>query len=193
MSNEILATIMGALTGLLGLIPPLLTFIYGRKEKRGIFSAKKREIELAQNRVAFLNTWIETKKLVCTEEELQETKQLMEKELTLLFTNLSKTLSELELVVKPLGRNWFRKLFLIYRPHMASGWLFHILFYLFLGLSSFTLIGLGASGEYFMGIDPDTGKYDFAFQIGEILGGCMILLLPWVLFWWIARILDRTN
>jgi hypothetical protein len=64
---------------------------------------------------------------------------------------------------------------------------------MFLGLVSFSLVGMAASGYYFRGIDRDTGTYSFAFHFGEILGGCLVLLLPWISFWWIARRIDKKN
>lgn len=188
MSDTILVAIIGALAGL---IPPLLTVLYGWNEKRGIFAAKKRAIELAQNRVAFLNTWVQTKQSISTEKEFQETKELIGRELSLLFSNLSNTLTELESPVITLKRNWFQKIFLIYRPHQPSAWVLHVLFYMFLGLISFVLVALLVSGEHFRGIDPDTGKYDLPFHFGEILGGSFFLLLPWASFWWIARRIDK--
>lgn len=191
MSEKILIAIIGVIGALAGLVPALVTVIYGWTEKRGVFAAKKRAIELAQKRVTFLNTWVETQKLISTEEEFQETKQRIAKELTLLFSSLSDTLSQLELPAKTYKLNWFQKIFLAYRPHGSDAWLLHIFFYMLLGLISFVLVALIASGEYFKGINPATGMYSLPFHFGEILGGCLILLLPWALLWWIARKIDK--
>jgi hypothetical protein len=188
MSDTILVATIGALSGLL---PAFITVVFQWFEQKSNFTKHKRTIELAQKRVNFLNKWARTKKLICTEQEFVAVKKIISEDLEVVFSGIHDAIIDVDVKIKRHERSLIQKIFLIYRPRNTYAWVVHTLFYMSLGLISLSLLDSVLMRQGLQGIMPTTGQYDLWYHVGQVLATFLLLLLPWALFWWIARKIDN--
>ncbi len=167
--------LIGALAGL---FPILLTAILSWLEKRSLMAKRDRALNLAHQRVEFLDAWLKVQETLCSAERFEEIKRKAADELDQLMESLSERLAEEE-EEKPTEvgkRNLLERLFLAYLPHNVAGWVLHILFYMFLGVLLLTLWGTNAD----VLADPDF-----------ILGFFILVVIPTLFIRWLAVRVDR--
>jgi hypothetical protein len=170
--QQILFVFLGAIAGL---FPILLTAFLSWLEKRGVVARNDRILDQTRNHVEFLDTWVKVQESLCSAERLQEIKRETSVELDRLKQALAEALIEEEEAVEEEGeRNIVQQWSLAYLPHNATGWLLHILFYMFLGMLILGVLGLLLVGSLLEG-----------------LIGVAFFLFPLLFIRWLAVRVDR--
>ena len=181
MREQISIVIIGALVGL---FPTLLATLIKWLDKRGLVTKQNRALGLAKQRVEFLDNWIKVQETLCSPEQFDEIKQEVSNELVQINRTLRENLVEEEdEFVTFEERNVLQRLFLLYTPRSVTGWVFHIIFYMFLGILTAILIsGLG------LGFGPQ------GWSIAQLIGAWIVfspLVVLVFLFRWFAVRSDR--
>lgn len=176
--------LIGALAGL---FPILLTASLSWLEKRSLMAKRDRALDLAQKRVEFLDVWVKVQETLCSAERFEEIKREASNELDQLMENLSERLAEEEEEepVEVGERNLLERLFLAYLPYNVAGWVMHILFYMFLGMS---LLLIWATG-----LDADTGRFSWS-VLADPVNIILVFIffgIPTLFIRWLAVRVDR--
>jgi len=184
MREQITIVIIGALVGL---FPTLLATLIKWLDKRSLTARQNRALGLAQQRVEYLDNWVKVQETLCSPEQFDEIKQEVSNELVQINRTLRENLVEEEdEFVTFEERNVLQRVFLLYTPRSVPGWVFHIIFYVFLGILSVWLIsGLEMSW---------TRGRSIAYVIGSLIGQLGILsplVVLIFLFRWFAVRSDR--
>ena len=132
MKYEIVIITIGALAGL---FPTFLGTLISWFEKRSFTARQDRSLGLAQQRVEYLDNWVKVQETLCSPEQFDEIKQKVSNELVQINRTLSESLVEEEDEFVTFDeRNVLQRLFLFYTPRSGTGWVLHIIFYMFLGM-----------------------------------------------------------
>ena len=132
--TPLLTAIAGALAGI---VPILLTFVSGWLAQRGQAARRAEAVNLAKQRVEFLTGWIEAQQALGPESKLNEMKQAVLVELDEVWESVV-DLELSETFYAPLARHsLFQRLFLLYAPVTAFGWVYHALYWAAIGSLSF--------------------------------------------------------
>ena len=185
MSEQITIIVIGALVGL---FPTLLATVIKWLEKRDLAAKQNRALDLAKQRVEYLNGWIKVQEAVCSPEQLAEIKQDVSLELVQINRTLREELvEEKDELVTFEERNALQRWFLLYNARSGPGWVFHILFYMFLGIQIIALV----SG---FGLGYELGYEEHGWSLSNLIAEWIILsplvvLIP--LMRWFAVRADR--
>ncbi|MBN1661494.1 MAG: hypothetical protein JXA93_24085 [Anaerolineae bacterium] len=138
-NQQIMAIVVGAIAGLL---PIVLTTLISWMDRRTRLSKQTQALNLAQKRVEFLSGWLKAQELLCSPQEWEQLKRSASEELVALRQHLTDILEEEQR--RPIEvaeeRSPVQKLFLLYRPRTASGWILHTLFYMFASITTLYVI-----------------------------------------------------
>ena len=138
-SSKAMIDNIGAAITVVGVFGGLCGAFFDWLGKRSIKAKYQDESNLAERRITFLNTWFSAQAPVCTPERLDEIKLETSKELDELRNRLARFIFESEqtqLLAK--GKN-FQRTFLLFIPHNIGGWICHILFYILLIFTLFSI------------------------------------------------------
>jgi len=173
--EQFFAALIGSL---LGLLPIIFTTLISQMEKRSRASHGDKAIDLAQRRVAFLSAWFQARQQFASEQTVAEIKEKIALELDGIksFVDDELALPQMAPVVKTARRNFFQRMFLLYQPQSAGGWIYHTLFYMFSSfVILFTLAQISFGGEL----------------VGYFSATFLFAILPALLFNGLANRLDR--
>ncbi len=152
--------IIPLLAAIIGLTPVFLKWL----NDRSLEAAKRRSIEQAKEQVEFWQIWLKAQREVTNDERFAQLKMEISQRLDLLLQkniNIEDKENEKE-KEKEQGmekHSFFQKLFLLYMPHTATGWIFHTFFYITISFTFMLTIGFSIepndpdanpSWEYFM-------------------------------------------
>lgn len=178
MREQIIPIIVGALVGL---FPTLLATLVKWLDKRGLAARQNRALSLAQQRVAFLDSWTKVQETLCSPEQFDEIKREVSNELVQINQTLCENLVEEEdEFVTFEERNVLQRLFLLYTPRSVTGWVLHILFYMFVGILTAILI----SGS---GLGYGTRGWSIGYLIGEWIALSPLVVLIFLFRWFAVR------
>lgn len=181
---QLIFIIVGAIAGL---FPVFLTSALSWLEKRSLATKQNRALDLAKRHIEFLDSWVKVQETISSSEHFEEIKLEASEDLDQLRKSLSERMVEEEEDIEDDEKNLLQRLFLAYWPHNAAGWVWHTLFYMFLGMNVLWVFGIG--------IDPDTGQYSrdvFWEDINTTLFLIVpLLFVPLLLIRWLAVKTDR--
>lgn len=186
-----LKEIIPLLAAIIGLTPVFLKWM----NDRSLEAAKRRSIEQAKEQVEFWQVWLKAQREVTNDERFVQLKLEVSQRLDLLLQkNIDIENEEKEKVrEKEQGiekHSFFQKLFLLYMPHTASGWIFHTFFYITISFTSMLMIGLSIKPN-----DPDANpswEY-FMENFWDNMIILIVLLVIALLFQRIARRSEHRN
>ena len=165
------------------LIPILITY-FSKKNKNNVH---KNILDEGQKKVAFINSYYETLSKLSNSSEIA----LIKPKLSLELDNIKKEVDALdEEFIKEVQKiNLFQKLFLTFKPLSFLGWVWAILFYIFLIFTSFAALGsvLDVDGNF----SATVLKANLQDQ-GLVLG-MFIYLFFILMFRWFGMITYRKN
>ncbi len=135
MPQQFIPVIGGAVAGLL---PTILTALVSWLNNRSLQSRRAQALTIAQQRIAFLDDWIKAQEGLCAPDRLDQMKNSVSDELSDMRLQLAGVLedhrrSPEELVAE---RTFLQKALLLYAPRSTAAWVFHTLFYMFLGVAA---------------------------------------------------------
>lgn len=172
---------------LAGLFPILLTWTLSRLEKRSFAAKRDQALNLAKKRVEFLDTWVNAQKGLCSNERFEEIKREVSDELDQLMETLSERLAEEEdsdADERNIDeRNLLERLLLVYYPYNVAGWVLHILFYMFFGM---TLLSIPLYKPGFLRSQFSVGQF-----MTDSIIIIVVLILPMLIIRWLAVRADR--
>ncbi|HKJ78443.1 MAG TPA: hypothetical protein VKA10_02865 [Prolixibacteraceae bacterium] len=123
--------IIPLLAAVIGLTPVFLKWLNDRSNE----AAKRRNVQEAKEQVEFWKTWLQAQREVSNDDQFAEYKKKVSQRLDDL--TLEKVNVENEEKNTEYKMSFFRKFFLAYMPHTASGWVYHTFYYIL--ISSFLL------------------------------------------------------
>jgi hypothetical protein len=180
LNNQIIIIIVGALAGL---FPVLLTSVLSWLEKRSLATKQNRALDLAKGHIEFLDSWVKVQETLCSSERFEKIKRETSEELDQLRKSLSERLAEEEKDIEEDEKNSLQRLFLAYWPHNVAGGVLHTLFYMFLGMTVLTVLGIG--------YDPATNQYSVELVWSDIFFITLFFILPLLFIRWLAVRTDR--
>lgn len=197
MHDSTTALIIACIGALGGLVPPFAAFFIQRLGRRSVLSKQRQTIDFAHRQAEFLNVWLKAQKLVCSSEEFSAVSRLVVDELNELRLQvsiraratdevMSKTLYDLR-EGAPKKRNWTRRMLLFYFPRSAGAWVFHLLFYMGFGFSSFLALGF-----IYLWIASGEGP-EFFDALVLLLIVCGFLAVTYLFSWVPARFIDKRH
>ncbi len=195
MPDTATALIVACIGALSGLLPVAVTLIVQWTERRTYVAQRRQVIDLAHRHVEFLSLWLKTRQLSCPPEQFSSVAAGVVEELEKLRRNVTVAAQEIrepQPSVRETAqekRHWLQSLFLAYFPRSASGWVFHLLFYMGLGFSVFlalVFVGVLISTDSLEFVVP---QYVVAMQMGGIVG--VLLAASFVLFWVPATMIEK--
>jgi hypothetical protein len=129
-----LTALAGALAGIL---PIILTFLFGWLSQRGLSARRAEAVNLAKQRVEFLTGWIEAQQALGSDGKLNEMKPAVLIELDEVWESVV-DLELSETLYAPLARrSLLQRLLLLYAPVTTFGWVYHALYWAAVGSLSF--------------------------------------------------------
>jgi hypothetical protein len=180
LNNQIIIIIVGALAGL---FPVLLTSVLSWLEKRSLATKQNRALDLAKGHIEFLDSWVKVQETLCSSDRFEKIKRETSEELDQLRKSLSERLAEEEKDIEEDEKNSLQRLFLAYWPHNVAGGVLHTLFYMFLGMTVLTVLGIG--------YDPATNQYSVELVWSDIFFITLFFILPLLFIRWLAVRTDR--
>jgi hypothetical protein len=179
---QLIIIIVGAVAGLL---PVLLTSALSWLEKRSLATKQNRALDLAKRHIEFLDSWVKVQETISSSERFEEIKLEASEELDQLRISLSERMveEEEEQDIESGERNLLQRLFLAYWPHNAAGWVWHTLFYMFLGMTVLWAFAIG--------IDPDTGQFSMDVFWSDLVLTALLFIFPLLFIRWLAVRTDR--
>ena len=182
--KDILTVLIG---GLVGLLPIVMSSILAWFDKRSLAAKQHQALELAKNRVDFIDRWVKVQQDINSADRFEEIKRETALELDELKKGLSEILAENDEKPAPVqesAKKVLQRLLLWYWPLNFSGWISHLAFYLVLLYTIYLVIG------YQPGIDPATDQFSWA-QLGWDLIAVLIMFIPTLIIRGIAVRIDR--
>jgi hypothetical protein len=132
--TPLLTALAGALAGIL---PIILTFLFGWPSQRGLSARRAEAVNLAKQRVEFLTGWIRPQQALGPDGKLNEMKPALLIELDEVWESVV-DLELSETFYAPLARrSLLQRLFLLYAPVTTFGWVYHALYWAAIGSLSF--------------------------------------------------------
>lgn len=189
MNETIMAALIG---GAAGVLPVLVTKLFGRLESRDQLRQQFQALDLAKKRVDFVNSWINVRRTCLPKEASDGAVQEAAIELDEIRASLKKVLdgSVLE-AVGHLDRPVLQRLLLAYKPKHLAGWWWRVAVYMWTGAIAASLFDGIMRREFFTG-RASHGEFSYAYLIGEFVGA-LLLLLPSVYFHKRAVRSDRSD
>ena len=129
-------TLIAALVAaLLGLLPTILQALINWLEKRSLVQRKEETLAFAEHQVAFLSAWMQTRQQSDSGQKLDEIKNEVASELDGIKAHVNAVMDipHNRPIVNTNDRNFLQRLFLLYPPHTADGWVHRGMFFLCLG------------------------------------------------------------
>lgn len=173
--------IIPLLAAIIGLTPVFLKWLNDKSTE----AAKSRSVQQAKEQVEFWQTWLQAQREVSTDEQYTKLKNEVSQRLNQLIQKNDEI--EIEEKMKQTDSDepfFLQKIFLLYMPHSASGWIFHTLFYIVISFSAMLTIGLA--------IDS-TGEVSWDYFLSEIGTNLTILLILFGIALIFQRIARRTE
>jgi len=195
-ATSILIAIIGAISGLL---PVAITLIVNWAEQRADRTVRRRALESAHKQLEFMNLWIQTQQLICSEEafgkltnEVSEELASLRDEIQLYSSGGAKSRllpDDIRAHEYPWERSKWQIAILGYLPNTAAGWIFHLLFYMALG-ACVLLTGWVIYSSFVYG-NPGLTTLDW---ITMAYGPLVIAFgLTYLLFWMPARFITKKH
>jgi|GEM_PF-3378473 len=125
-----------ALVGsLLGLLPLVVSVFISWLEKRSRIARKEEAIDFAQRQVTFLSAWMQAREQSDSDQQITPIKKEVGAELDQIKAHVDAMMDipHDKPMVKTDERNFFQRLFLLYAPYTADGWVYRGLFFMCLG------------------------------------------------------------
>lgn len=130
------------LGGLVGLFPILLTSLLSWSDKRSNATKQQKALEMAKNRIDFIERWVKVQEALNSTERFEEIKQESADELARIRKELSVILDEDKETIDDREKPLFQRAFLLYRPYSFLGWVMHLAYYFFLIITIGLIIDL---------------------------------------------------
>jgi len=128
-----------------GVIAALLPSALSWADRRGLVSKRKQALDLAQQRVEFLNTWIKAQEPLCSAENFAGLRQVVSEELIQIKLQLDEVMADASATERIRKKPFIQRLLLIYFPHSVAGWVGHALFYVSLFVTIVFIYGTVSS------------------------------------------------
>ena len=178
MNETIVAAIIG---GAAGVLPVVVTRIFGRLESRNQTRQQVQALDLAKKRVEFLQSWMGARKSCLPRETVDVSIQEAFKELDEIRSSLKHVLEKAVSHARSHEeRPFIQRLLLAYKPKRMSGWWWRVAYYTWTGAIAASILDGVIRRDFFTGRDDD-GSFSAAVLIGEIIGA-ILLILPSVFF-----------
>lgn len=178
MNETIIAALIG---GAAGVLPVVVTRVFGRLESRSHMRQQVQALDLAKKRVEFLQSWMGARKSCLPRETVDGSIQEAFKELDEIRSTLKHVLEKTVSQAKShQERPFIQRLLLAYKPKRMSGWWWRVAYYTWTGAMLASMIDGVLRQDFFTGRDDD-GSFSVAVFIGEIIGA-ILLILPSVFF-----------
>jgi hypothetical protein len=154
--EKIITSILAALS------PILFSYIFKNIEKRNKLNVRKNDLDEAQKRLDFIQSYFNVQTGFGSNEQTEELKIQLYREAEQIKQKIDGIYHSNEELM-PYGKLYtFQKVFLTFRPISFWGWLWHILFYLGLVFLSFLTLG------YFMDESGNVVSGAFAKNIQDV-------------------------
>lgn len=198
--NEATITLFVATIGAVsGLLPVAVRLIANWVERRTLASRQKQVIERAHKRLEFLNLWIQTQQLICSDKDVTRLSKEVARELTVLRNEISVSIAIEEKAIATREdefriesrqkRPWSQLAFLAYLPKSPAGWVFHLLFYMALG-ACVLLTAWVIYGSFVYGNPGSTPLAWIWLAYGPL---ALTFVFTYVCFWTPARFIDKRH
>lgn len=130
--------IIPLLAAIIGLTPVVLKWINDRSNE----AANRRSIQQAKENVEFWQVWLQAQKEVASAEKFTELKNEVAQRLdTLIQKTIENENKEKSKKSGIENHSFLQKVFLLYMPHSASGWISHTLFYIVMSFNGMFVFG----------------------------------------------------
>jgi hypothetical protein len=175
-SEKIVISILSAFS------PILFTYLFKQFENKRQTSVRLHILDEAQKRISFLNTYFQTQNAFGETTDLGSLKSKLATEALAIKTEVEIAYQVgIERAGRQLGT--VQKLFLTFKPLSVLGWLWHMLFYLTLTTTTFSLLG--------MCIDEVNNEYTLdafikSINDSELMIGLLTFVAMLMLFRWLA-------
>ena len=175
-----LLTVVGAL---LGLLPPLSKWLSDRSS----LAKRRQAFQDCKSHTEFFDTWLRAQESVSTPERIEELKSEVSNMLDSLIKDYSNLLThkEIEKPEVPAVLSLLKRMFLAYWPHNFSGWVFHILFYMLMGMGLMALVGFSIS------LDTNNPSLKHLYSNLGQLWALLVIIIPMIITQRFARRADR--
>jgi hypothetical protein len=178
MNETIIAALIG---GAAGVLPVVVTRIFGRLESRSHMRQQVQALDLARKRVEFLQSWMGARKSCVPRETVDGAIQEAFKELDEIRSTLKRVLEKSVSQARSYEeRPFLQRLLLAYKPKKMSGWWWRVAYYTWTGAIVASIVDGVLRQDFFTGRDDD-GSFSAAVLIGEVIGA-ILLILPSVFF-----------
>jgi len=136
--------IIPLLAAIIGLTPVFLKWLNDRSKE----AANRRSVQQAKEQVEFWQTWLQAQREVSTDKHFAELKSEVAQRLDKLIQKYVEIEEkEKSRILTGDEHSFFQRIFLLYMPHSASGWIFHTLFYITISFTFMLMIGLSIQPE----------------------------------------------
>ena len=188
MKDSIMVAIIGAIAGVL---PIVITKFSDWSERKKVANKLKRSLAVAKTRIEFLDAWLVLQERILSGEQLEAKYAGVSRELDQLRDEVKKLSFTPEVQhVLVSDRSLWQRMFLAYRPHRISGWLFRLAYYITLGILIAMTIDLIMDPEMFTGRD-ESGEFSVSFLVGEFIGMGVLIFVPLFIWFWLANRSER--
>lgn len=175
--------LLTAFGALLGILPPLSKWLSDRSS----LAKRRQAFQDCKSHAEFLDTWLRAQDLVSTPERMEELKSEINNKLHSLIKDYFNLLThkEIEKPEVPAVLSLLKRMFLAYWPHNFSGWVFHIVFYMLMGMDLMALLGFS--------ISPDTNNPSLKHLYNNLgqLWALLVIIIPMIIIQRFARRADR--
>jgi hypothetical protein len=177
-NETIIAAIIG---GAAGVLPVVVTRVFGRIESRSHLRQQVQALDLAKKRVEFLQSWMGARKSCLPRETVDGSIQEAFKELDEIRSTLKRVLEKAVSQARSYQeRPFLQRLLLAYRPKKVSGWWWRVAYYTWTGAIAASMLDGVLRQDFFTGRD-EGGGFSAAVLVGEFIGA-ILLVLPSVFF-----------
>lgn len=199
MNDTTTSLVVAAIGALSGLMPVAIALVVKWAEGRSDRIALMRAIEHSHKRLEFLNLWIRTQQLICSDKDFTKLTREFGEELAALRDDIqihksngkeSVLTREGERLIESRQKiSKWRIAVLGYLPISAAGWVFHLLFYMAFGacvlLTGWVIYATFAYGN------PGSTLWDWIIlAYGPLV---VAFVLAYVLFWIPARLISTAR